>query len=1065
LTSTNPLQLGGDSIYGQYFQGVIDEVRVYNVALTAAQVQADLNTPISQDTQPPTAPTNLTATASGTTITLNWTASTDNVGVTGYLVERQDPGSTSFVQIGTTTTATTYNDSGLAANSTYSYRVRATDGSGNLSPYSNVAQATAQFGISPHMAMLTFAQTQQFTANSTGVSWAVDGVVGGSASSGTISSAGSYTAPTSIGSHTVTGTTADGMHSDSATVNVTSYPGTFTFHNDNLRSGANLNETVLTPANVNSTNFGKLFTYPLDGIAFASPLYVTHVSIPGAGYHNVVYVATEHDSVYAFDADGLSTTPLWQASFINPAAGVTPVPAADTGETVDIPNEIGITGTPVIDPASGTLYVVAKTKEVVGSTTNYVQRLHALDIGTGAEKFGGPVVIQASVPGTGTGSQGGQLPFVPLDENQRPALLLTNGVVYVGFASHGDIHPWHGWVLGYNATTLQQAMAYNVTPNAVGGGVWMSGDGPATDSTGSVYFVTGNGTFDANSGGVDYGDSVEKISPSGAVLDYFTPYNQATLDSADLDLGAGGVLLLPDQSGAHAHELVTAGKNGTIYLVDRDNMGHFNPNNDNQIVQSLVNIFPNGSPQPGNFSAPVYYNGYVYFSPIDGNIQAFQLSNGLLSTAPTSRSAGTYTYPGGTLAISANGNTNGILWAVQRNGTTAPGILFAYDPTNLANVLYNSSQTGSRDTMDIAAKFSIPLVANGKVFVGGTSQLTVYGLLPNPPLPMLALGGPAPRTGAGTLTPDQVRPLLAEAIVRWGAAGFDVSSLAKVPVQIADLPGGWLGMSDGTAIWIDVNAAGWDWYVDPTPRNDREFTTPGDQGEQGHMDLLTVLTHELGHVIGFGELDTGVMSEYLPTGTRLMPDLTVYGLLPISPDSLLARGGPATSISMGTLTSGQAQPVFAAATDRGSAPGLGVSKLINPMMPVADLVGGYRGTANGATVWMDVNAAGWDRSVEPAPWNDSGFTTPGNPAAHGFVDLLTVLDHGLDYVLGFDHRSEGVMADPLATDRRRTPAYDAFWGAMDTFRDKQQLEADTTERLRGSVMSALAPAKLEASDD
>ena len=282
---------------------------------------------------------------------------------------------------------------------------------------------------------------------------------------------------------------------------MTNDAGTLTYHNDNMRTGQDLNETVLTPSNVKSSTFGKLFSYPLDGLTLASPLYVQNVNIPGQGFHNIVIVATEHDSVYAFDADGRSSSPLWHVNFTNPAAGVTTVPAADTGETGDIPNEIGITGTPVIDPSTGTIYVVAKTKEVSGSTTSYVQRLHALDLTTGAEKFGGPVVIQASVPGTGNGSSGGTLTFNSLRENQRTGVLLSNGVVYFGFSSHGDVEPFHGWVLGYNASTLQQVMVYNATPNGTHGGVWMDGDGVATDSTGSLYFISGDGLMDANTGG------------------------------------------------------------------------------------------------------------------------------------------------------------------------------------------------------------------------------------------------------------------------------------------------------------------------------------------------------------------------------------------------------------------------------------------------------------------------------------------------------------------------------------------------------------------------------------
>jgi len=587
------------------------------------------------------------------------------------------------------------------------------------------------FSVSPAATTLTLMQTQQFSANSGSPSWLVDGTVGGTASSGTITSTGLYTPPASAGTHTVTATIA-GSQSASATVYVSNYPGTFTYHNDNLRTGQNLNETVLTLSNVNKTQFGKLFSYPFDGIAFASPLYVANVSIPGQGLHNVVYVATEHDSVYAFDADGLSTTPLWHLSFLS--SGVTTVPCADVGVCGDIPTEIGVTGTPVIDSGSGTLYVVAKTKE--GSST-YVQRLHALDITTGAEKFGGPVVLQGRVPGTGSGSSGGNLAFDPLHEMQRPGLLLNNGVVYLAFGSHGDVSPWHGWVLGYNATTLQQTMEYNVTPNGNGGAIWQSGGALATDATGDIYFVTGNGNFDVNTGGIDYGDTVEKLSPGGTVADYFTPHDQANMNANDLDLGSGGPVLLVDQpTGPYPHLLIHSGKTGTIYVINRDNMGQYNPSSDNQIVQSLVNVLPSGTYDVGNYSVPIYFSGYIYFAAVNDTLKAFQFTNGLLSTGPISQSTAIYPVRGGSFAISANGSTNGILWALQNNGAsgdndnTAPGVLFAYDATNVANELYDSSQAGSRDTLDYAVKFSIPLVANGKVFIAGQTQLTVYGLLP-----------------------------------------------------------------------------------------------------------------------------------------------------------------------------------------------------------------------------------------------------------------------------------------------------------------------------------------------
>jgi hypothetical protein len=605
-----------------------------------------------------------------------------------------------------------------------------------------VGSPATTLAITPRTVVLTFTMTQRFTPNVKGVQWSVDGVKGGSAASGTITTRGVYSPPAAAGTHTVTATTLDQSQSVDATVYVSDYPGTFTHHNDNLRTGQNLNETVLSPATVSSATFGKLFAYPLDGIAYASPLYVANVNMShrsgngrGRQSHNVVYVATEHNSVYAFDADGRVSAPLWQVSFINPAAGVTTVPPDDTGECCDIAPEIGITGTPVIDPATGTLYVVAATKEVVGGNTTYVQRLHALDIKTGAEKFGGPVVIQASVPGSGAGAAGGMIAFDPLLNNQRPGLLLYNGVVYIGFGSHGFPNVYHGWLLGYDAATLKQVFVYSTTPNANRGGIWQAGGGPAVDASGNIYFATGNGTFDANTGGGDYGDSVVKLSTAASVVDYFSPHDQAELDANDIDLGSAGVLLLPDQSGLNPRLLIAAGKAGTIFLCNRDDLGHFNPNGDTQIVQTIPNAFPGGTVETGNRINPVYGNGRVYFSAVADDMKAFQVTQGTLSLAPTSQSADVYNYPGGPMAFSANGADGAILWAVQRfgqenGGIAAPGVLHAYDPTNLGNEFYNSNQAGTRDALDFAAKFNVPLVANGKVFIASESMLTAYGLLP-----------------------------------------------------------------------------------------------------------------------------------------------------------------------------------------------------------------------------------------------------------------------------------------------------------------------------------------------
>lgn len=634
---------------GFYFNGMIDEVRIYNRALTQTEIQTDMTTPIGNP--PPPA-----------------------------------------------------------------------------------------LSISPQVVALTFTRTQQFTASDSSVVWFVDGVQGGSASSGTISTHGLYTPPSVVGTHVVTVQTADSLQSANATAYIVNHPGVFTHHYDNFRTGRNLNETVLTPANVTSATFGKLFSYSLDGLPLASPLYVPNLSIPGQGFHNVVYVATEHNSVYAFDADGVSSTPLWHVTFLGP--GVTTVPCADVGECVDIPNEIGITGTPVIDPATSTLYVVAKTKE----GTNYPQRLHALDLATGNEKFGGPVLIQATVAGTGVGSQNGQLPFLSLRENQRPALLLDNGRLFIGFGSHGDVQPYHGWVLGYNATTLQQVFAFCVTPNNEGAGVWQSGGGLAADASGNIFFATGDGTFTADAGGIDYGDSYVKLSPTGTVLDYFTPHDQLVLDQNNLDLCAGGVLLLPDQPGPHPHLLIGAGKNSTVYVVNRDSMGHFHANNDSHAVQTLPDIFPNADGQDlsGNYINPSYFNGSVYFSPVLDSIQAFPMTNGLLTTSPTSWSSELFTYPGGALTISANGNANGILWTVQRNDSTNPGVLYAYDPADVSHVFYKSNQAGTRDALDPAAKFNVPLVVNGKVFVASKGRLTAFGGIANvnvnaPSAPILSL--------------------------------------------------------------------------------------------------------------------------------------------------------------------------------------------------------------------------------------------------------------------------------------------------------------------------------------
>lgn len=490
-----------------------------------------------------------------------------------------------------------------------------------------------------------------------------------------------------------------------------------TWHNDSSRTGQILNETTLTPANVNSTQFGKRFSFTVDQQIYTQPLYVSNVTIAGKGKHNVVYVATENDSVYAFDAAGTPKTPLWHVNFTKSGQGITAVPCGDNGGCA-ISTVIGITGTPVIDATSKTMYMVSFTKE----NGAYVQRLHALDITSGAEKFGGPVVIQATVPGTGDGSKNGMISFQALRQNQRPGLLLLNGVVYITWASFGDIDPYHGWVMGYSASTLAQVSVYNATANGSRGGIWHSGGAPAADTSGNIFLITGNGTFDADTGGVDFGDAMLKFSSSTLTIsDYFTPDNQDMLDTDDLDLGSGTAVLLPKQSGPFPNELVSGGKQGTIYLVNRDNMGKFSPTSNN-VIEMLT-----GS-AGGYLGSPAYWNQGVYYSGVNDFVGVYSVTAGLLSTVPVTMSPTTYRL-GCNPSISANGTTNGILWAVDVVAPKVVGVLHAYDATNLTKELYNTTQNSSRDSLGVAVKFVPPTIAHGRVYLGTANALVVYGLL------------------------------------------------------------------------------------------------------------------------------------------------------------------------------------------------------------------------------------------------------------------------------------------------------------------------------------------------
>ena len=533
-----------------------------------------------------------------------------------------------------------------------------------------------------------------------------------------------------------------------AQVNVTTY------HNDIARTGQNLQETLLAPASVSSSYFGKLYTTAVDGYVFAQPLYLANVSIAG-GTHNVLYVATGHDSVYAIDAD--SGQVYAQVNLI-PAGGRTMNTAIDidSGCTDQVP-EVGITGTPVIDPATGTLYLV--TTAMIG--TQAYQYLHALDTVTLAEKFGGPVSITGSVPGNGENSSNGRVAFNPLLEVQRAALLLQNGHVIITIGSHCDFDPWHGWVMSYAAATLQQEALFNVTPNGREGGIWMSGGGPAADADGNIYVSTGNGTWD---GVTAYGDSVLKLgAPAGgtfAVLDYFTPYDQLQLNLGDEDVSAGAPVLLPTlPSGRQLLGLV--GKTGTLFELDRNNLGKYCPvltpactNSDPQIVEEIPGA------TTGTWGAPAYWNGNLYWGGSNSTLRAFAFNTttGSISTTPTSQTFTVFGYPSPTPSVSANGTTNGIVWALddsQYNSTTCTGpatcqALYAFNANNLDEMLYSSNQAANdRDVPGAAVKFAVPTIVNGKVYVGSQYAVSAFGQIAAPPAPgtSVSLSGAANREG------------------------------------------------------------------------------------------------------------------------------------------------------------------------------------------------------------------------------------------------------------------------------------------------------------------------------
>jgi hypothetical protein len=607
--------------------------------------------------------------------------------------------------------------------------------SSTITPAGMIAPA-----ITTQPANLTVAsgQTATFFVVATGTAplsyqWQKNGTnVGGAASS-------SYTTPATVSAdngatfRVMVTNTAGSAASNSATLTVNMSPGTplplsgtdvTTFHNDNARTGQNLTETMLAPANVNSQTFGLLRNLPVDGKVDAEPLYLSQLPVAG-GTYNVVFIATEHDSVYAFNSD--TGAQLWKVSVLG--SGETTSDSRGCGQ---VSPEIGITSTPVIDRKAGphgTIYVVAMSKK--GST--YFQRLHALDVTTGAELLGGPVTIQASYPGTGANSSNGQVVFDPEQYKERSGLLLLGGVIYTSWTSHCDINPYTAWIMAYDASSLLQSSVLNLTPNGSEGSIWQSGGGPAADAQGNIYVLMANGTFDTTLDGNgfpsndDYGNGFVKISTSGGTLqvaDYFDMSNTVSESGADVDLGSGGPMLLPDLGDGAGNTLqlaVGAGKDGNLYVVDRSNMGKFMATS-NHVYQQLSGALPNGV-----WGVPAYFNSTVYYCDVNATLKSFTISNGKLSATPA-HTAASFTYPGVLPSVSANGSSNGIVWAIENTGTA---VLHAFAAGDLTHELYNSNQAANgRDHFGAGNKFITPMISDGKVFAATTNGVAVFGLLP-----------------------------------------------------------------------------------------------------------------------------------------------------------------------------------------------------------------------------------------------------------------------------------------------------------------------------------------------
>jgi hypothetical protein len=579
--------------------------------------------------------------------------------------------------------------------------------------------------VSPRQTAVTTSQTVQFQAlvggtGGAGVSW--------SASGGTITAAGLYTPP-GAGIFTITATNPTNPAANaSATVYVTDFAGQLSWRNDSGLTGQNVHEWALNPATLAAGGLGKISSCTVDGQVHTQPLYVANLAV-GGRVRNVIYVATEHDTVYAFDADAIPCQPpLWMTNFLDDANGITTVPIQDIPGG-DLSAEVGIAGTPVIDRTTSTLYVIARTKEDGTSGSNYVQRLHALDIAGGGEKFGGPVVVTAAASGNGDGTNSGVIQFDPQIQSQRAAMTLAGGKLYITFSGHSDISGYHGWLLVYDAATLSQVGVFNSTPNGSQGGFSENGAGVSADAGGYVLTATGHGKFDTGSplSRKNFAQTLLKLQPAPilTIADTFTPSKQSALTSSKSDLGSTGVVILPDQTGtANSHLAIMGGTNGTLYLANRDNLGGF-------VAAGPDNVIKTISLAGAIFGTPAYWQNAVYVAAAGDAIKAYALNAGVLADAPGSQSSSIIGSPGASPVVSSNGASGGIVWLLDTSGADsgAPAVLHAFDATNLARELYNSSAKPG-DSAGPAAKSAVPTVANGKVYVGTQNELTVYGLLP-----------------------------------------------------------------------------------------------------------------------------------------------------------------------------------------------------------------------------------------------------------------------------------------------------------------------------------------------